>query len=182
MKITAELNRSTNGYEIITLDWILISDIDLTEFKNEEEKLGEIIGISKQHRINFRVYRTTNGLRAICVSDFFRAVAPVSKRVLMDIGCDPFYTNMSQRLGEFSCRVSPKPFRVGISVPPKFNFYKLLPYEQKQWIEEYNKKIEGFKACEFVLQTSECEVPQQIQNFIKLHDEKTKCNYNFPIA
>lgn len=183
MKIIVQQNRSTAGFEILALDWILIADIDFVDASiSEDEKLGEIIGISKQHYIDFRVYRTSGGLRAICISDFFRAAAPVSRRVLMDLGCDFQYINMAERLKEFACRISPKPFRLGIEVAPKFNFYQLLPYEQKQWIEEYEKRKNGFKTCDFILQTSECQIPEKIQNFIKLHDEKTKCELDLPLA
>jgi len=182
MKLTAELTRSTAGYKVLLVDGILMADIDFKFEKNESDKLGEIISIAKEYNLSFRVYRTFNGLRPICVSNFFRAAAGASQRVMMDLGCDGDYIQMCVSSNIFSCRISPKPSRIGIARPFNFNFYDLLPHEQEQWIADYDKKSSGYKACEFILQTSECEMPSQIQNFIKLHDDKSGCELDLPIS
>jgi len=182
MKLTAELTRSTAGYNVLLVEGILIADIDFKFEKNEPDKLGEIIAIAKEHQLSFRIYRTFNGLRPICVSHFFRAAAGASQRIMSDLCCDEDYIQMCVKGNIFSCRVTPKPSRIGVVRPFNFNFYDMLPYEQNNWIEDYNNKSGGHKACEFILQTSECEIPKQIQNFIKLHDEKSGCGLDLPLA
>lgn len=183
MKLRAELTRSGAGFEVILIDGILMADIDLyKQTKDQEEILGDIIGIAEQHKLSFRVYRTYGGLRPICISDFFKIAAGVSSRVMRDLNCDMDYLAVSRRISTFGCRISPKPFRVGMNMTQDFDFYNMLPYEKKEWLEEYNEKSKGYKTCEFLLQTSDCEIPQSIQNFIKVHEEKTKCGMDLPFA
>lgn len=181
MKLTAELTRTLAGYKVLLIDGILVADIDFGTNTNESDKLGEIIGVAQEHRLSFRIYKTFNGLRPICVSHFFRAAAGSSQRVMLDLGCDKRYIEMSHNKQIFACRTSPKPSRIGINVS-NFNFYNLLPYEQETWILNYENKSKEYKTCDFILQTSECEIPKQIQNFIKLHDEKTECELDLPLA
>lgn len=180
MKMFAEILRTDGGFESILVDGILTGDCDISEPSDIDDKIGEIIGIAKEYELSFRIYRTFAGLRPICVSHILRPLAPIAQRILADIGSDPKYINAMVQNKTFSCRSTPKPERVGMDGGIKF--YSMLPKEQEEWVQKYNDLIKGFKTCDFVLQTSECEIPSQIQNFIRLHDEKTGCHLNLPMA
>jgi len=178
MKIIAEIARTNEGYEDILYDGILTADCDL-ENQNYDEKLGHIISYSIENEISFRIYRTFAGFRLICVNYFFRPLTEITHRILKDIDCDPRYSFSIFETRKFSCRITPKPSRIGMEKP---NFYSFFPKQQNKWIEEYNLLSLNYKTCDFILQTFECEIAPQIQNFIKLHDEKSGCSLDLPLA
>jgi hypothetical protein len=178
--MVAKITKSEAGFDNIFVDGILIADCDLDKKTNEEEKLGEIIGMADEYDLCFRIYRTFAGLRPICVSDFFKSMSPISSKILDDLGSDYRYKNTVKKFKTFSCRISPKPNRIGIVLDG--GFYSMLPRDQRAWTEKYNTACAGFKACDFILQTSECDIPSQIQNFVALHDEKSGCTLDLPLA
>jgi hypothetical protein len=148
----------------------------------EAEEVGQILTLADDYSLVFRVYRTPQGLRAICVSDKVRPKAAVSKRLLEDINTDWRYVKSAQDIESFSARIGGKPARMGMEVPDKFNYFALLPKEQREWDARYNAVAQKYKACEFILQTTECKMPSEIANFIALHDERTKCFADLPMA
>lgn len=181
MKEVAKIHRSTAGFPVISVGCTLIADCDLLG-KAENDLLAQFQAVSVANRLAFRIYRTNLGFRAICVSDIFRASSPASSRLLRMLGCDERYLRMAARHNEFSSRIGGKPERMGIPVPEGFNYHNLLPREREAWEAVYNEKSEHFRACEFVLQTLPCDIPSPIANFIKLHDERTKCFSALPVA
>jgi hypothetical protein len=181
MKEVAKVHRSTDGFPIISVSCTLISDCDFLR-KPEPELISQVQAISVEHELAFRIYRTNLGLRVICVSDIFRASSPASSRLLRMLGCDERYLQRASRYNEFSARIGGKPTRMGIPALEGFNFHGLLPKERREWEAVYDEKSRHFKACEFVAQTRDCDTPSPIVNFIKLHDERSKCYSDLPMA
>ena len=184
MSAEAFITMGKQGFPLVLVDCALIADIDLSKVgaDHEAEAVGHILTLADDYGLVFRIYRTPQGLRAICVSDKLRPSAPVSKRLLEDINSDWRYVRSARDIKFFSARLGGKPARMGIVVPANFNYFALLPKEQREWDARYNAVSENYKSCEFILQTSECEMPSEIANFIALHDERTKCFANLPMA
>jgi hypothetical protein len=168
----------------VEVDCILIGDCDAKALsgQNETSALAYFLTLADDYELTLRIYRTFAGLRVICVSDHFRPSAPVSQRVLGDFRSDYRYNEMVERIGEFGARLGGKPERMGLSMPKKFDYYALLPKERREWDASYDAVAANYRACEFILQTSECEMPSEIANFIALHDERTKCFSDLPLA
>ena len=185
MKALAEVTRNSMGSPVVLVNCVLIGDCDLKEpsAESEAEVISQFLTLSQDYELAFRIYRTNAGLRAICVSDPLRPSAPLASRLLEDIGSDPRYNRSIASTGMFSARLGPKPQRIGMEVPEKFNFYALLPRDQKEWTTQYDELAVNYKSCEFVLQTgASVEMPSQILNFINLHDGRSRCFEDLPLA
>lgn len=180
----AEIVRNIQGQPLVIVEGVFIADCDLprTDAETEAKAVSYYLTMASDYELDFRIYRTPQGLRVICVSDFIKPKAPVAKRLLEDLGSDPRYNKSVIEMGKFSARLGGKAHRMGISVPPKFHYYALLPKEQRAWDAAYDAVAPNYRACEFILQTSECEMPSEIANFIALHDERTKCFSDLPMA
>ena len=184
MSATAQIVRSKVLYPVALVDCILISDTDLTQktAQAEADVLSHLCTMANDYEMTFRAYRTPQGLRLICVSDLLRPAAEVSARILADLGCDSKYIEGIKAYGKFGARLGGKAQRMGITLPADFNYFALLPKEQREWDAVYDAVAPNYRACEFILQTSECEMPSEIANFIALHDERTKCFSDLPMA
>jgi hypothetical protein len=182
--VKANILRDNNGVPIVMVESVLIADCDLprVDAETESRAISYYLTLAQDYELVFRIYRTPQGLRVICVSDFIKPKAPVAKRILEDLGSDPRYDKSAINIGSFVARLGGKAARMGLQVPPKFGYYALLPKEQRAWDAVYNAAAANYRACEFILQTSECEMPSEIANFIALHDERTKCFSDLPMA
>jgi hypothetical protein len=178
VKIVAEIARANAGYECIIVDGILTGDCDIAA-ADCERRISAISKMADDWGLAFRIYRTRAGLRPICVSHLFRPLAPITEKILTKMGTDPLYLVAVKKQLSFICRTTPKPERVGIERP---SYYSMLPREQEAWVSRYEAARQGYKTCSFLSQTSECEMPSQIANFIKLHDERTGCELDLPLA
>lgn len=180
----AEITRDSKGKPIVLVESIFIADCDLPRADAETEAfaISFYTTLALDYELVFRVYRTIQGLRLICVSDFIKPEAPVAKRILEDLHSDPQYNKSVIQIGKFSARLGGKPHRMGIPTPRDFHYYGLLPKERRAWDAAYDAVAPNYRACEFILQTSECEMPSEIANFIALHDERTKCFSDLPMA
>lgn len=180
----AHITRTIGGQMAVLVENILIADCDLPAPSAEAESyaLSYYLTLSGDYSLVFRAYRTVMGLRVICVSDLIKPKAPVAKRLLEDLGSDPRYNKTVCEIGSFAARLTGKAPRMGLTVPDKFHYYALLPKEQREWDAVYDDVAQNYRACEFILQTSECEMPSEIANFIALHDERTRCFSDLPMA
>lgn len=180
----AEITRGRQGVPIVLVDSIFIADCDLqtSDAETEGKVISYYLTLAREYELVFRIYRTPKGLRLICVSDFIKPKAPVSKMLLQDLGSDPRYNKSIGKIGTFIARLGGKAPRMGLPMPEKFNYFALLPKEQRAWDAAYDAVAPNYRACEFILQTSECEMPSEIANFIALHDERTKCFSDLPMA
>ena len=72
-----------------------------------------------------------------------------SSRTCPDLGSDPLYVALCERQECFRARVSPKPWRIGISRPPiRFTF--LEPGQEaifREWEKEY-QAADRYATCE----------------------------------
>jgi hypothetical protein len=184
MKAVAEILRNRKGYMMVLTNCVLISDVDLVscDANSEASVIEDLLTLADDYELAFRVYRTCQGLRVICVSNLIRPCAPVARRLLVDTCCDSRFIESTVAIGKFGARLGGKAHRLGLVVPKDFNYYALLPKEQREWDAHYDAVAQNYKACEFILQTSECEMPSEIANFIALHDERTKCFTDLPLA
>lgn len=181
MSLVAEITRNSAAQPTVLIDNILIADCDV-DFLARGSVIEKIQALADSYELVFRIYGTPMGLRVICVSDFIRPVAPIAIRLLKELGSDPRYNDAVVKIGKFSARLGGKARRMGIPLPEKFHYYDLLPKEQRAWDAIYDAAAVNYRACEFLLQTSECEMSSQIANFIALHDERTKCFSDLPMA
>ncbi len=92
---------------------VFIGDIDFSEDFTEEIAIPLIESVEEANNINFRIYKTTKGLRVICTSELLpnpnqnrRALS-----LLNDLSCDPLYIRFCILRNQYAARISPKATR-----------------------------------------------------------------------
>jgi hypothetical protein len=134
-----------------------------------------------------RVYRTPAGLRLLVTHRPFEPSDPAVQAFFANVGADPMYVRMCLNQQCFRARVSPKPWRIGISshMRPRPGVWPVRPEQlaqRREWIEAYETTAIGFAACEFVESIGSGVVHPQIAPVVKLHDELSRANSGLPMA
>src|SRR5262249_4384448 len=77
----------------------------------------------------FRLYETPAGVRALAMHRTFRSDEPEVLECFAALGADPIYARMCLNQRCFRARVSPKPWRVGVSehIPPRSGAWPVSP-------------------------------------------------------
>ena len=134
-----------------------------------------------------RLYRTPAGLRVLVLSQTFEASDPRVTELFQALGTDPIYVRMCQRQHCFRARVSPKPWRIGISshVKPRPGVWPVDPErlpERQAWIDRYEQAAEGYSSCQFIAALGSGRVDPTAAEVQRLHDELSRANRALPIA
>ena len=124
---------------------------------------------------SLRPYRTPAGLRVLATH---RTFAPDEQEVgtfFRSLCTDSIYVRMCTRQQCFRARVSPKPWRIGISshMRPRPGTWPVAPEKLEMrtaWIAEYERQAEGFAACAFLESLGSGVTHREVQSVIDLHD------------
>jgi len=173
--------RATSGYRVLWSKTILMIDCDDVDWTI---KTQDIISSAKEWGLVFRIYKTSRGIRAICINEKFRPSMPISDKILFDLGCCEIYKRLVLKQKTYAIRISAKPHKIGLTKDGDFgwNFYAMLPKDQRSWAEEYENKAKNYKVCEFICQTEDFEPEQDVKDFINLHDKECRISEDLPMA
>ena len=80
----------------------------------------------------FALYETPNGVRVLALHRTFQPRSDEVTRLFSELGADPAYSRLCRLQACFRTRVSPKPWRIGLSV---LLFVCLLVAYALGWIE-----------------------------------------------
>lgn len=134
-----------------------------------------------------RIYRTPAGFRLLAVHRTFDPLSPEVAECFRALGVDPNYARMSRNQRCFRARVSPKPWRIGISdrMRPRPGVWpvdpKRLP-DRLRWVEHYERVARDFAACEFVEAIGSRTVDRAAEDVQRWHDELSRATSRLPIA
>lgn len=136
---------------------------------------------------NFRLYRTPAGLRVLATQSTFDPNSPAVAECFRALAADPIYVRMCSRQHCFRARVSPKPWRIGIShhLRPRPGVWPVDPErlpQRQRWIEDYEQAAKGFAACRFLESLGSGVVDPAVAEVTQIHDELCQANSDFPIA
>ncbi len=136
---------------------------------------------------NLRLYRTPAGLRVLATQRTFSADDPEVGELFRALGADPVYVTMCERQKCFRARVSPKPWRIGITthMKPRRGVWPVRPESlpaRKAWVDAYHAKATGFAACRFERELGNDGVDASVRRVIELHDELCRAASGLPIA
>ena len=131
-------------------------------------RMDALLSQSENSDLGFRLYKTAAGFRLAVEG---RRLEPGGKRAnaLMRIfNADDLYANLCVCQKCYRARLTPKPPRM------KMKRYDDTP----SWIEEYDSRRQGYAVCRFV-----CAKGRRLDSpAIALHDEKTMCESELPLA
>lgn len=136
---------------------------------------------------HLRLYRTPAGFRVLALHQVFDARAPEVLEFFKQLRSDPLYVKMCLRQNCFRARVSPKPWRIGISdhMKPRPGTWPIdasrMP-ERQRWTAQYELKAKGFASCRYVESLGSKTAHPAALAVQLLHDDLCQAVGNLPLA
>ena len=136
---------------------------------------------------HLRIYRTPAGFRVLVMHRSFDPKDPQVTAFFHALGVDRIYAAMCMNQHCFRARVSPKPWRIGISshMRPRPGVWPVKPehLEKRQaWICEYEKRARDFASCAFVETIGSATVDPKPEAVRDLHDRLSQAQSGLVIA
>lgn len=176
---------------IVLEKWVLPAMNAIHEKRSETpqaQALHKIEAFSDTHPdLHLRVYETPAGFRVLVMNDVFDPTADNTEAIFKMLNTDPMYVVMCQRQRCFRARVSPKPWRIGISehLRPRPGVWPIkpdrLPIRQK-WVASYEARSAAFASCRFAKTLGSTGVHPDAESVRAVHDELAKVDSGLPIA
>ena len=126
-----------------------------------------------------RLYKTPNGLRLLATHRPFAANEPEVDVLFKAIGVDPIYSRMCKKQACFRARLTAKPWRIGIPhhMRPRPGTWPVnserMPL-RTAWVNEYDKKAEGYASCQFDSTIGKEDIHEDIAPIVELHDQRCR--------
>ena len=151
----------------------------------EPAAVAQVQAWAAQHAdLAMRIYRTCAGLRCLITNKIFDPTDSQTIDLLSSIGSDPLYVRLCQAQACFRARLTPKPWRCGLKMPPT-RFPWLKPDQETQfrrWQSSYEQVIPRFGVCRFVKQMGPVQVHPEIRPILTLHDHFVCAPAERPLA
>jgi hypothetical protein len=136
------------------------------------------------HSWGFRVYRTRAGLRYLVTHALFAPGGTDSEAAMQALDCDPAYLKLCRAQQSFRARLTPKPWRCGIALPPT-RFPGESEREERAiraWEANYAKASDGYATCKLVGTFGSTRMHPAVEPIVTLHDEHTRAQEDLPLA
>ncbi len=136
---------------------------------------------------HLRLYRTPAGLRVLVMHQTFQPDDPAVAECFRALGTDPVYVRMCRNQQCFRARVSPKPWRIGVSqhLRPRPGVWPVAPerlHLRQEWVEKYEAAARDYASCAFVESLGSSAVHPDARRVQELHDELCRANSQLPLA
>jgi len=126
--------------------------------------------------MGMRLYRTRAGFRGLVTHRPYEPASDEAEAVLEAFGTDPLYVMLCRAQRCFRARLTPKPWRIGMSAPP-VNWF---PYQEdpnrkrvlEDWLQRYGSRSRGRPACHEVEHLGHPEVHPEVAPILDLHDRE----------
>lgn len=201
---TAVITRNSYGSLVLNTRELMFVDVDLPR-SSRGTTLGRIVGslfgkrytepseallhqirewASTRRDLTTRLYRTAAGFRAMIIDRPTNALSDLAKQILIELDSDPLYRRLCESQECFRARLTPKPWRIAVENPPaRFPFPDDATESQyRQWQAEYDREQSAFATCQFIAQFGKGQPHADLEPFVKLHDEMTRCESGRPLA
>ena len=182
-----------NGYGALVLNAVnaMFIDIDFKEEKSsgvlgklfskpgptqEEQSVARVEQWARRNPgLSVRIYRTFGGLRCLVTSDVFDPAHESTLAMLNAVASDPLYVRLCRAQGCFRARLTPKPWRCGMSQPPSRYPWENQPAEirYRQWEQDYQRAAEDYAVCKLVKEVGGGATHPEVAPIVALHDQFT---------
>jgi len=204
-EIVAVITRNSYGCQVLNTVRVMFVDIDLPEpkasgglFKRlfgkpepaprdnpKSQALTRIENWTRHHPDwGWRVYQTRAGLRLLATNGLFEADSAEVSAVFTALGADPLYQKLCHAQKCFRARLTPKPWRCGLSEKPaRWPWLDAKSEQQFQkWEAEYQRRSADWATCEFIRHLGNPTIHPEVQAILKLHDGPTRAESKLPLA
>ncbi|MBI1791194.1 MAG: hypothetical protein HYR60_27000 [Acidobacteria bacterium] len=146
--------------------------------------LDGIQRVAERNGLAVRVYKTAAGYRAIVTNAHFEAAGRQSEALLQEFGADPLYVKMCRMQESFRARLTPKPWRCRLGLPP-VSFPFLTPQEESRfaaWEANYSSTASRYATCRYLTTFGGVRIGPGFEDLIAYHDQKTNTGASLPLA
>jgi hypothetical protein len=136
---------------------------------------------------HLRIYRTPAGLRLLTMHSTFSPSELAVREAFATLGADPSYVALCQAQNCFRARVSPKPWRVGLSkhIKPRPGVWPVKPERlpaRAMWVQAYLQASQHYSSCQFIAAVGSSLAHPSAIAVRDLHDTYCHALANQPLA
>jgi hypothetical protein len=135
---------------------------------------------------SLRVYRTPAGLRLLATHRPFDPLEPGVAELFRELKVDPVFARMCSNQRCFRARLSPKPWRIGMSGsrmrPGVWPVQAEQMAARERWLRAYETASEKYAACQFVESLGSGATHPAALAVQQLHDEHCRAHSGLPLA
>ena len=135
-------------------------------------------------RWGLRLYRTCAGLCALVTHELFDPVADATLAVLQAVGADPLYVRLCKAQQCFRARLTPKPWRCGVTARP-VRWPAENPEQQTRydkWQAECAARQMPYATCRLLGTLGDGGVHPEVARIIEVHDKSSRCQEALELA
>lgn len=199
--ISYVITRNSYGALVLNSSGVMFVDIDQENTPGLIDRLLVMIGMKKLEKhgkifssVNswlsdnpswgIRLYETFKGYRMIITHDTFDPTDRISLSRLEKMGADRLYIKLCTAQECFRARLTPKPWRMGLPVPPgqfpRVNQEDIDSF--RNWLAEYERLSSGYSACRLIGHFGNSYTKDEVARIIEHHDLICKADTQLPLA
>lgn len=131
-------------------------------------RMEAALALPENADLGFRLYRTAAGFRLAVEGRLLEPDGPRARKLMDFFNADRIYERLCVSQKCYRARLTPKPTRI----------HMRRYQDEASWVEEYDRRRRGHAVCRFV-----CAKGRSLDSAaISLHDERTLCESDFPLA
>jgi len=178
----AVVTRNAYGSLVLNTRDLMFVDIDRQE--SPSVVVPFIHSVAESNGLAARVYETAAGFRALITSERIEAGSPRSDTLLQQFAADPLYVRLCRAQESFRARLSAKPWRCGMPVPPVTFPFVTADEESRfrQWEAQYTPAAARYVTCRYVTWIGPGRMDPSLEELVYYHDIETKASSTQPLA
>jgi hypothetical protein len=194
----AVITRNGYGAQILNAARVLFLDVDLpapTPWQRlrhavrfgpdaESEAVARLrAALAQFGGATFRIYRTASGLRAMAIDRAFDPTNRDTQDLMVATRTDPAFAKLCIAQNCFRARLTPKPWRCGMSGPP-VDFPRSDAQRQHfaDWLSQYELASTAFATCRYLETVGNARPRGDARELVSVHDRLTRAAADLPLA
>lgn len=132
----------------------------------------------------FRIYRTAAGYRVIGIDREYDPAGSDVQALMQRTGTDPAFARLCKAQRSFRARLTPKPWRCDLSLPPA-GFPRLNDEHEAAfaaWLRDYENDTRGYATCRYLETQGSASARGIVKQVVELHDRATRSAEPLPLA
>jgi hypothetical protein len=149
------------------------------------EVLGRLTDWMDWHKDwGVRVYRTRSGLRYLVTHAPLEPGGTEVERMMEHVGADSQYQHLCRVQRCFRARLTPKPWRCGLPLPPVRFPWKSERDERamRTWETRYARQASDFATCQYLETLGNPHIATSLASLVQFHDRYTAADSGRPLA
>ncbi len=139
---------------------------------------------ARQGRCTFRVYKTSAGYRVLAADLSLDPKSQATQDFLGSFASDPAFMKLCRIQGSFRARLTPKPWRIDLPLPPNQHPRDdpSARAEFEAWLSKYESACREFATCRFLESIGPTRPSSRSRALIEEHDRVTRATSDLPLA